>query len=173
PFPVLGKLTECDRLIGVDCTMNGVWDIYPDTNNGEDLVYTLADGDVPTVLVHFEHQARQLTLTAYEANADGTKGDLVGEVRVDDYLARSGTAGSFEPITWNGEVDGETVADGTYILEVQVLKALGDPADPEHTETWTSPAFTIEDATAPVTSPEVTRYTGADRYATAARISAE
>ena len=173
PFPVLGKLTECDRLIGVDCTMNGVWDIYPETGNGEDLVYTLADGDVPTVLVHFEHQARQLTLTAYEANADGTKGDLVGEVRVDDYLARSGTAGSFEPITWNGEVDGETVADGTYILEVRVLKALGDPADPEHTETWTSPAFTIEDATAPVTSPEVTRYTGADRYATAARISAE
>jgi putative cell wall-binding protein/subtilisin family serine protease len=173
PFPVLGKLTECDRLIGVDCEAGGTWAIYSDTGTGDEPVFTLVDGDVPTVLAHLEHQARQLTLVAYEANEDGSQGDLVGEVRVDDYLPRSATEGGFFPFTWDGKVEGEIVPDGKYLLEVRVLKALGDPANPEHTETWLSQPFTIADASTPATSPTVERYTGANRYATAARISSE
>jgi len=33
--------------------------------------------------------------------------------------------------------------NGTYRIELRVLKALGDPDDPVHTEVWISPNFTI------------------------------
>jgi hypothetical protein len=32
---------------------------------------------------------------------------------------------------------------GQWTLEVKVLKALGDEANPAHWEQWTSPAFTL------------------------------
>jgi hypothetical protein len=35
------------------------------------------------------------------------------------------------------------VPDGTYRLELTVLKALGSRFDPAHTEHWTSPNITI------------------------------
>lgn len=172
-LPVLGQLTECAVLDGPDCIGGAAWDVFPDTGEGDEPVFTLAEGDVPTLLVHLEHQARSLTLTAYQANADGSKGEEVGEVAVTDYLARSGTADGFSAFTWDGTFEGATVEDGKYLLEATVRKALGDPADVAHHETWTSEPFTIADASTDPTSPSVSRYTGYDRYATAARISAE
>ena len=172
-LPVLGQLVECDRLIGVDCVKDGSWNIFPDTGAGDEPVYTLVDGDVPTILAHLAHQSRSATLTAYEANADGSQGAEVGVVVTQDYLARSATTGSFEALTWDGTVEGEVVSDGKYILELSVLKALGDPANPAHTETFTSEPFTIGSEATDPTSPEVIRYTGDDRFATAARIAAE
>ncbi|QNN83032.1 hypothetical protein H3H54_04555 [Brachybacterium sp. Z12] len=35
--------------------------------------------------------------------------------------------------------------NGEYILEMRVLKPLGDPENPDHWETFTSPQFTIDD----------------------------
>ncbi|MCK0110730.1 cell wall-binding repeat-containing protein [Ornithinimicrobium sp. F0845] len=172
-LPVLGQLAECDRLIGDECVWNGVWDGFSDTGTGNEPIFTLVDGDVPTILAHLEHQARSVTLTAYEAGADGSQGDQVGVVSTQDYLARSATQGSFDAFVWDGTFQGEAVADGKYILELAVLKALGDSANPAHTETFTSEPFTIGDESAAPTSPEVTRFTGTDRFATAARISAE
>jgi minor extracellular serine protease Vpr len=34
--------------------------------------------------------------------------------------------------------------NGDYIIEVRVLKALGDAGNPDHWESWTSPVITIE-----------------------------
>lgn len=172
-LPVLGQLAECDRLLGVDCAWNGVWTTFPETGAGEDLVYSLVDGDVPTALVHLEHQARSLSITVWEADADGAPATPIGVVYEEDYLGRSGTAGGFRAFTWDGMVDGEYVADGAYVLQVQVLKALGDPEVEADTEQWISPAFTLANEAVAPTGPTVERYTGQDRYATAARISAE
>ena len=36
------------------------------------------------------------------------------------------------------------VSDGDYVLEVRVLKALGDPNNVDHWEIWDSTPFTIE-----------------------------
>ena len=36
-----------------------------------------------------------------------------------------------------------TVPNGSYVMKVSVLKALGDDNNPADWETWTSPAFTI------------------------------
>jgi minor extracellular serine protease Vpr len=149
-FPTLAKLTSCDRLIGVDCTMGGVWNLA-----GAGTVYTMEDGDVPQFLVHLEHSVRSATFRVYHANADGSKGKPVhpvfNVVMRGDYLARSGTANGFTPWAWdgtrehnNGNDKRKVVPDGSYVVELTVVKALGDASNPAHVETWTSPAFTID-----------------------------
>jgi minor extracellular serine protease Vpr len=35
------------------------------------------------------------------------------------------------------------VPNGTYRIDLSVLKALGDPRNPAHVETWSSPNITI------------------------------
>jgi hypothetical protein len=35
------------------------------------------------------------------------------------------------------------VPNGTYVLKLSVLKALGDTNNPAHWETWTSPVVTL------------------------------
>ncbi|GAA1137813.1 hypothetical protein GCM10009583_04380 [Ornithinicoccus hortensis] len=172
-FPVLGQLVDCAVLEGSECIGGGTYDIFPDTGEGDEPVYDLAEGNIPVFLANLGHQSRSMTLTAYEANADGSQGEEVGVVEVEDYLPRSASPTGFSTFTWDGTFEGGTVPDGKYVLEATVLKALGEPGNEAHQETWTSEPFTIADASADPTSPTVTRYTGYDRYATAARISAE
>jgi minor extracellular serine protease Vpr len=149
-FPTLAKLAECDRLIGADCTMGGGWDVAE-----EGAVFTMEDGDVPTMLVHLEHSVRSATFRVYHANADGSKGKAVhpafNVVMQEDYLGRSGGVNVFTPWAWdgtrehnNGNDKRKVVPDGAYVVELTVVKALGDPSNPAHVETWTSPAFTID-----------------------------
>ena len=74
------------------------------------------------------------------------------KVSDDAFVTRSATPGGFFPFEWNGETfrgDAEdpnqrfTVPNGTYVVKVSVLKALGDHHNPAHWETWTSPVITI------------------------------
>lgn len=171
-FPVLGQLGQCAVVIGVDCAAGGSYEAYPDTGPGDIPIYTLVDGDVPTVLAHLQHQARSLTLTAYRANPDGSRGEAVGVVETNNHLARSPSAAAFAAFTWDGRFQGELVPDGKYLLEVTALKPLGDPTDPDHVETWLSEPFTIASELVEV-SPTVSRLSGTDRYATAARVAGQ
>ena len=63
-----------------------------------------------------------------------------------DYLGRNANNGYFW-VTWDGETQSgnkvTTVPNGDYTIRLTVLKALGDPSDPAHSETWTSPTITI------------------------------
>jgi minor extracellular serine protease Vpr len=36
------------------------------------------------------------------------------------------------------------VKNGTYVAKISVLKALGNPFNPAHWETWTSPVILIQ-----------------------------
>lgn len=154
-FPFLASLTECERLIGVDCTMNGAWDTHPTGG----VSYSMTDGDFPTLLVHLDYPARSLEVRLHEANPDGSKGDRVGGVNntvlTADFIGRSADQGAFTPYVWDGTREKsrgkggnsggtQQVPDGDYVLEVVVLQALGDAANPDHVETWTSPAFTVD-----------------------------
>ncbi len=38
----------------------------------------------------------------------------------------------------------KVVPDGQYKIVVKALKARGDPSNPAHWETWTSPTITID-----------------------------
>ncbi len=127
------------------------------TKQSEGAVFTTKDGDVPYFLLHFEHQARRLELTVLDA-ATGEpftgKGALQRQptFSTEDFLRRNSTSTGFFAWTWDGTLKRNTpggeianpVPEGSYKVKVTVLKALGDPSNSAHTETWTSPAFTID-----------------------------
>ncbi|QOR72300.1 S8 family serine peptidase [Ruania alkalisoli] len=150
-LPVLGQLTACDRLIGADCTMNGEWDLMPDG-----ATYSMADGDVPTFLVHLEHPAQSLEMTVYAA-VDGERGAAIGPTATflaSEYVGRSGGAEAFTPYTWDGVLASVyragrhntewSVPDGDYIIGLTVVNALGDPENPDHVESADTAVFTID-----------------------------
>ncbi|GAA1172275.1 hypothetical protein GCM10009584_11510 [Ornithinimicrobium humiphilum] len=175
-MPVLGQLLSCGRFLGIDCVdPDGDWDIA-----GPGTVFTMDEGDVPTALIHFEHQARAMDWEVFEADADGSKGASLGLVREEDYLARSASRNGISAYTWDGMVVTETgarerVPNGDYILEITITKASAWNDDREPgTEVWTSPVFEIAWAgTGLVDRPKVNRALGTDRYSTAAELAVE
>jgi minor extracellular serine protease Vpr len=105
--------------------------------------FTMQGFDIPYVLVHQDHQSRLLRLTV----KDAVSGRSFHRAYQGEYLPRNSTAGGFFAYGFDGTtVNGNrvnTVPNGTYVLELSVLKALGDSSNPAHWETWTSPAFIV------------------------------
>ena len=119
-------------------------DRYFNRPNGE--TYTMQGApEIPYLLVTLAQQARRLTVTITDADS----GDSWHEAERLDYTLRSATDNNEDNIvvaidgtTHNGRKT-YTLPNGRYRATVSVLKALGDAANPAHTETWTSPVFTI------------------------------
>lgn len=115
--------------------------------DGDNPVYTLQGDDVPTFWVQLAHQARSLSGEVYMIDK---KGRSVPYYRAfyEDYLPRNASNGNIWSFVFNGTtMAGQTlrvVPDGNYYVVIKVLKALGDPNNPAHWETWTSPVFTID-----------------------------
>jgi len=107
--------------------------------------FTLEGNDVPLILVHLNHQVSNLTLEVIDA----VTGESLRFADDEDFLPRNSTASSLFLFAWDGTIakrqDGRRtdVPNGTYRLELTVLKALGDPSNPAHVEKWTSPNITI------------------------------
>lgn len=110
--------------------------------------FSMAAGDIPYFLLHLDHQAARVRLEAFDANT----GKAWHRVSDDEYVARNSTASGFFSFTWDGTTfkgkgknphQWTTVPNGTYVVKVSVLKALGDEDNPAHWETWTSPVITI------------------------------
>ena len=110
---------------------------------GAGAVFTLAGGNVPYVLVHLDHQSRRIRMEVIES-ATGKSWHRAMDL---EYMGRNSTATQFFSLPWDGVTTAGnktyTVPNGSYILRMSVLKALGDEANPAHWETWDSPAFTI------------------------------
>ncbi|MBB1508575.1 S8 family serine peptidase [Tessaracoccus sp. MC1756] len=117
--------------------------------------FTLADGDIPRIALYLAYPVSGLYVDVYRANPDGTRGEKVHA----NYLNYAtevdlGRFGDLATIAWDGTYQGNqsgngklrTVADGSYVLQVRVLKALGDPSNPDHWETWDSAPLTIDRA---------------------------
>jgi minor extracellular serine protease Vpr len=146
PFPTIGRLTSV--VSETDLTP-----VHTPVAAGE--VFTMqGPNNIPYVLVHFAHQVRTLEIDLYDAATDA----LVGEALTDEFRERNsrntGTTNDsqndvYMPFALDGTVKKNknrrtTVADGTYYVKLSVLKALGDPSNPAHTETWTSNPFVID-----------------------------
>ncbi|MCC6556878.1 MAG: S8 family serine peptidase [Polyangiaceae bacterium] len=117
---------------------------YTSQPNGA--TFTLQSGDIPYILVHYDHQASKMTLDAYEATTMKPYGQVTQEVDLGQSSALTGTSAR-SSYAWNGKVTlnkkTTLVPNGTYVLKLRVLKALGDESNPAHWETWTSPPSTI------------------------------
>jgi hypothetical protein len=65
------------------------------------------------------------------------------------FVVRNSAANTFFAFAWDGTTfrrpNGRVkdVPNGTYRIDLTVLKALGDPRNPAHLETWSSPNITI------------------------------
>jgi hypothetical protein len=106
--------------------------------------FTLQGNDVPFILVHLDHQPRRLRIEVF----DTTTGQSLGFADDEAFLPRNSAASAFV-LPWDGTVIDTTaggtrdVPDGAYRVEISVLKALGDPRNPSHTEKWLSPPIVI------------------------------
>ncbi len=113
-----------------------------------DWTFTMEDGNIPYVLAHLDHQSRRLRLEVF-AYKDGAIGrSWFRAFQDEEYVPRNSTATGFFAFPFDGTtISGNKlrmVPDGMYVLKLSVLKALGDENNPDHWETWTSPAFVID-----------------------------
>lgn len=101
--------------------------------------FSMASGGIPYVLLSLQHQARTLTLEAFDA-ATGVSRGVISE---DHYTTRNTTPTGWWAFSWDGTTSLGVQPSGSYVIRVSALKPLGDASNPAHTETWTSPTFTI------------------------------
>jgi hypothetical protein len=115
--------------------------------------FTLEGADFPILLYHLNHQVRKLDLQVYKTNGQPVGGQR-NFVDQEEYLPRNSAAASFFEFDWDGtrsqNKDGRTRSDrrpivpnGTYVLKLSVLKALGDEDNPAHWDTFTTPPITL------------------------------
>ncbi|MDP2322088.1 MAG: S8 family serine peptidase [Acidobacteriota bacterium] len=112
-------------------------------NQPDGATYTLVGSDVPYILAHLDHQSRRFRMEVFDA----LTGKAWHRAFEQEYVGRNSASTSFFAFPWDGSTLGGNrvyvVPNGTYVVKVSVLKALGDSANPAHWETFTSPAITI------------------------------
>jgi subtilisin family serine protease len=137
-------------------SINGSY--YGPVTGPTDWVYSMVGEDIPYLLIHFEHQVELLQVDILNANSGKPLHPVFSTAIYEEYLPRNSTSTSFYAFAWDGarihsfgyNGTGYTknltkpVADGEYILTVKALKANGDPGNPAHWETWTSPVIAID-----------------------------
>ena len=127
--------------------------------DGEDLfpaepfhTYSMVGNDVPYVALYLAYPVSNLYIDVYQAKADGTKGAKVHSNFINyAETLELGRLGDIATIAWDGTYQGNNgkngkvrrVDNGSYVLELRVLKALGDPSNPAHWETMALDPVTI------------------------------
>ena len=105
--------------------------------------YSMVGNDIPFFLTHLDHQSRTFRMEVFAAGS-GTSWHRAFQ---EDFLPRNSTAGGFFAFSWDGvTTSGKKsyiVPNGSYVVKMSALKALGDSANPAHWETWTSPVVTV------------------------------
>ena len=128
----------------------GSFDIFPIGVGG---TWTLANANqIPNVLLHFSYQSRRIEIEVVKASNGQKLHPVFSNMHEEEFLPRNSTVTGFFAFAWNGtrlhsngnKPKTKQVPDGQYKLVVKVLKALGDPGNPAHWETWTSPTITID-----------------------------
>jgi hypothetical protein len=104
--------------------------------------FTMNTGDIPYILVHFDHQVRKMTLEVVEVGSGKSWHTAFHET----YIGRNTSATGFFALSWDGATTAGnktyTVPNGRYVLRMTIEKPLSDGA-PNDFETWTSPEFSI------------------------------
>jgi minor extracellular serine protease Vpr len=104
------------------------------------------DGEVAWIFVHLDHQVRRLRMEVRDADT-GRSYQRAYDL---EYVGRNSTAGAFFTLPWDGTTTRgggrhtTEVPSGDYVIELSILKALGDANNPDHWESWTSPVITVD-----------------------------
>ena len=128
-FPLLAKLAA------------GVFLAQPPSG----ALFTMSGDDVPFILFHLNHQVRSLKMEV----VDVATGKSLNFADDEEFLGRNTEASSVFAFGWDGTTMKRTggkqrsVPNGTYRIDLSILKALGDPRNPAHFERWSSPNITI------------------------------
>ena len=112
-------------------------------NQPEGATFSVKNGERPYILLHLDHQVQELRMEARDVRT----GRLWNRGFELEHLPRNATPTgffAFDALISRGRgAPSQGWPNGTYVIEVSVLKALGDRDNPEHWETWTSPEITI------------------------------
>jgi minor extracellular serine protease Vpr len=114
-------------------------------NQPQGASFTLEGSDVPFILFHIDHQVRALQMEV----TDVVTGRSFGLADDEDFVVRNSGSSTFFALVWDGTTmrraggGARPVPNGTYRIDLAVLKALGDPRNPAHIERWPSPDITI------------------------------
>ena len=119
---------------------------------GSGASFSLEGGDIPILLYHLNHQVRKLNIQVFNANGSPVHPVFNYATQL-EFLPRNSAATSFFEFDWdgtrshdNGGGNGDhrkVVPNGTYILKLSVLKALGSESNPADWETFSSPPIRL------------------------------
>ena len=107
--------------------------------------FTIRDGDYPVIEAFFGHFPHEMRV--YAVHQPSGREWLAME---DRYLPRSEGPDHFQGFPWPGTTSAgqsenlRPLASGTYSLRVELLRAMGDPENPDHWDAWESPAFELD-----------------------------
>ena len=114
--------------------------------------FSLQGADIPIVLYHLNHQVRKLNIQVFNANGSPVHPVFNYATQL-EFLPRNSTATSFFEFDWDGTRSHDSgggngdhrkaVPNGTYILKLSVLKALGNEGNPADWETFSSPPIRL------------------------------
>ncbi|MFT3943160.1 MAG: S8 family serine peptidase [Ancrocorticia sp.] len=112
--------------------------------------FDIASGDLPGVAIHIENPIRALSLEAFHANEDGSKGAPVSTFGPFYHVDAAGATPGYSLQQWDGTrqnsedpSDRSPVAEGDYVVEVTAIKGMGEATKSENTESWLSQPFTV------------------------------
>src|SRR6266511_3365246 len=159
----MGDYQSLPVLTGANCGLPAVFQLRAGVSDGclgagisrlgaSGATFTLQGRDFPILFFHLNHQVRRLNLQVLKADGSAVH-PVFNYVDQEQYLARNSTATGFFEIDWdgmrshdNGGGNGDhrkAVPNGTYILKLSVLKALGNESNAADWETFTSPPITL------------------------------
>lgn len=118
--------------------------------------FTMQGGDIPYFLIHLAHQVSKLQFEVLNASNNRPVHPVFNKFVDLEYVGRNSTATGFFAFAWdgtrihsnmdNGNGDNslfKTVPNGSYVVRIRALKALGNENNPAHWESWNSPVITL------------------------------
>lgn len=105
--------------------------------------FSMSGGDIPYVVAFINHSPRKVIMDVEQSPT----GKPWGRAREVDYEFQNNAANATNFYSWNGDTVLNNkvvkVPNGTYVIKLKLLRALGDESNPAHWDTWTSPVVTI------------------------------
>ena len=114
-------------------------------NQPNGATFTLVDPDLPFIVFHLDHPVRVLSMEVIEVST----GESFKFADFEEFVGRNAASNGVFLFPWDGTTTTRSgrrvfeVPDGTYRIELSVLKALGDRDNPAHVERWSSPEITL------------------------------